>query len=73
MEVHGSCYSDMQMISQASYQKLRCASVVVTQHSFDLETFTYYVISTLCHKNDKTYDVFYDWACELINVSDTYF
>lgn len=68
MEVHGSCYSDMQMISQMSYEKLRCVSVVVTQHSFDLETFTYYVISNLCQKNNKIYDVFYDWACELINV-----
>ncbi|XP_055903449.1 uncharacterized protein LOC129939453 [Eupeodes corollae] len=68
MEVHGSCYSDMQMISQMSYEKLRCVSVVITQHSFDLETFTYYVISNLCQKNNKIYDVFYDWACELINV-----
>lgn len=68
VEVHGSCYSDMQMISQMSYEKLRCVSIVITQHSFDLETFTYYVISNLCQKNNKIYDVFYDWACELINV-----
>lgn len=69
VEVHGSCYSEMQMISKASYQQLRCASVVIEQHSFDMETFTYYVISTLCQKNQKTYDFFYDWAYELINVS----
>jgi len=42
------------MISQASYQRLRCSSVVITQHSFDLETFTYYVISLLCQKHQKT-------------------
>jgi len=41
------------MISQASYQRLRCSSVVITQHSFDLETFTYYVISLLCQKHQK--------------------
>ncbi|XP_017040144.1 uncharacterized protein LOC108087324 [Drosophila ficusphila] len=68
MEVHGSCYSEMQMISQASYQRLRCNSVVITQHSFDLETFTYYVISMLCQKNQKIYNVFYDWAYEVISV-----
>nr|XP_014092377.1 uncharacterized protein LOC106618959 [Bactrocera oleae] len=68
VEVHGSCYSEMQMISQATYQQLNCPSVVITQHSFDLETFTYYTISALCQKNEKTYDVFYDWACELIRV-----
>ncbi|XP_065372425.1 uncharacterized protein LOC135964204 [Calliphora vicina] len=68
MEVHGSCYSEMQMISKASYQQLRCSSVVIEQHSFDMETFTYYAISTLCQKNQKTYDFFYDWAYELINV-----
>ncbi|XP_017100838.2 uncharacterized protein [Drosophila bipectinata] len=68
MEVHGSCYSEMQMISQASYQRLRCSSVVITQHSFDLETFTYYVISLLCQKHQKIYNVFYDWAYEVVNV-----
>jgi len=50
----------MQMISQASYHRLRCSSVVITQHSFDLETFTYYVISLLCQKHQKIYNVFYD-------------
>ncbi|XP_073818783.1 uncharacterized protein isoform X2 [Musca autumnalis] len=68
VEVHGSCYSEMQMISKASFQHLRCTSVVIEQHSFDMETFTYYVISTLCQKNQKIYDFFYDWAYELINI-----
>ncbi|XP_017968655.1 uncharacterized protein LOC108659970 isoform X2 [Drosophila navojoa] len=68
MEVHGSCYSEMQMISQSSYQRLRCSSVVITQHSFDLETFTYYVISMICQKHQKIYNVFYDWAYEFVNV-----
>ncbi|XP_030375999.1 uncharacterized protein LOC115625176 [Scaptodrosophila lebanonensis] len=68
MEVHGSCYSEMQMISLASYQRLRCNSVIITQHSFDLETFTYYVISMLCQKHQKIYNVFYDWAYEIINM-----
>lgn len=68
MEVHGSCYSDMQMISLSSYSKLKCPAVVVTQHSFDLETFTFHVANHLCMLNNKKYGIFYDWACELVHV-----
>lgn len=68
MEVHGSCYSDMQMISLSSYTKLKCPAVVVTQHSFDLETFTFHVANHLCQMNNKKYGIFYDWACELVHV-----
>lgn len=69
MEVHGSCYSDMQMISHASYQKLKCPTVIVTQHSLDLEAFTFHVANHLCNVNNKKYGIFYDWACEIIHVS----
>lgn len=68
MEVHGSCYSDMQMISLSSYTKLKCPAVVITQHSFDLETFTFHVANHLCLMNNKKYGIFYDWACELVHV-----
>lgn len=68
VEVHGACYSEMPMISKASYQQLRCTSVVIEQHSFDMESFTYYAITTLCQKNQKIYDLFYDWAYEPITV-----
>lgn len=69
MEVHGSGYSDMQMISRMSYAKLRCPTVIITQNSFDLETFTFHVANHLCTINNKKYGIFYDWACELIDVS----
>lgn len=69
LEVHGSSYSEMEMISRISFQKLNRPAVCVTQHSFDLETFTYFVVSILCQQNNKAYDVFYDWAFEIINVS----
>lgn len=68
LEVHGSCYSDMQMISGGSLQKLQCPYVQITQNSFDLEQFTYYVTNYLCEKNNKKYGIFYDWACELVTV-----
>lgn len=69
MEVHGSCYSDMQMISHASYQKLKCPTVTVTQNSLDLEAFTFHVANHLCTINNKKYGIFYDWACEMVHVS----
>ncbi|XP_059610811.1 uncharacterized protein LOC132257797 [Phlebotomus argentipes] len=66
MEVHGSCYSDMQMISQTSYQRLQCPAVVITQNSIDLEALTFHVANHLCQRHDKQYGVFYDWACEVV-------
>lgn len=68
MEVHGSCYSDMQMISHASYQKLKCPTVIITQHSLDFEAFTFHVANQLCIMHKKKYGIFYDWACEMIHV-----
>lgn len=68
MEVHGSCYSIMHMISSASAQKLNCPIVRVTQNSFDLDQFTFYVANHICEKHEKKYGVFYDWACELVAI-----
>ncbi|GAB0087464.1 uncharacterized protein DMENIID0001_017690 [Sergentomyia squamirostris] len=68
MEVHGSCYSDMQMISQTSYQRLQCPTVVITQNSIDLEALTFHVANHLCQRHEKQYGVFYDWACEVTSL-----
>lgn len=68
MEVHGSCYSVMQMISEASAQKLNCAIVKITQNSFDMDQFTYFVANHVCEKHNKKYGVFYDWACEVVDI-----
>lgn len=59
----------MQMISNMSYQKLKCPSVIITQHTFDLETLTYYIANYLCSMHNKKYVFFYDWAYEPVNVS----
>jgi DDB1- and CUL4-associated factor 15 len=69
MEVHGSCYSNMQIISKSSYNTLKCPGVVITQNSFDLETFTFYVANFLCTSNAKKYGILYDSAYEILHVS----
>jgi hypothetical protein len=69
MEVHGSCYSNMQTISEMSYNTLKCPGVVITQNSFDLESFTFYVANTVCMANGKKYGILYDSAYEIIHVS----
>ena len=56
------------MISAASAQKLNCPLVQITQNSFDMEQFTFYVANHNCDKHGKNYGVFYDWACELVSV-----
>ncbi|XP_055617132.1 uncharacterized protein LOC129762672 [Toxorhynchites rutilus septentrionalis] len=68
MEVHGSCYSNMQIISQASFNKLNCPAVVVTQNSFDMEMFSFHVASYICSKNEKKYGILFDSAYELTHV-----
>ncbi|XP_055607537.1 uncharacterized protein LOC129755166 [Uranotaenia lowii] len=68
MEVHGSCYSNMQIITPASYSKLSCPAVIVTQNSFDMETFSFHVASYICEKNDKKYGILFDSAYELTHV-----
>lgn len=58
----------MHMISKASAQKLHCPIVQITQNSFDLDHFTFYVANHICEKHEKKYGVFYDWACELVAI-----
>uniref|UniRef100_A0A182JVS0 DDB1- and CUL4-associated factor 15 WD40 repeat-containing domain-containing protein n=1 Tax=Anopheles christyi TaxID=43041 RepID=A0A182JVS0_9DIPT len=68
MEVHGSCYSKMQIISQASFNKLNCPAVVVTQNSFDMEMFSFHVANYICAQNNKKYGILLDSAYELTHV-----
>lgn len=68
MEVHGSCYANMQIISPASYQKLNCPAVVVTQNSFDMEAFSFHVANYICAKHAKKYGILFDSAYELTHV-----
>uniref|UniRef100_A0A182QML9 DDB1- and CUL4-associated factor 15 WD40 repeat-containing domain-containing protein n=1 Tax=Anopheles farauti TaxID=69004 RepID=A0A182QML9_9DIPT len=68
MEVHGSCYSNMQIISQASFNKLNCPAVIVTQNSFDMEMFSFHVANYICAQESKKYGILLDSAYELTHV-----
>lgn len=68
LEVHGAGYSDMQMISKNSSEKLMCPTIIVTQTTFDLEAFTYYAVNYVCSINNKKYGFFFDCGCEIVKV-----
>lgn len=69
MQVHGACYSKLQIVSKATSMRLRSPRAIVTQNSFDVETFSIYIANTLCNKNHKRYGILFDLAFEIINVS----
>lgn len=69
LEVHGAGYSDMQMISKNSSEKLMCPTIIVTQTTFDLEAFTYYAVNYVCSINNKKYGFFFDCGCEIVKVN----
>lgn len=70
VEVHGACYSLMQMISKSSFEQRQryLNSVLITQHTFDLETLTHHIANHICTLESKKYGFAYDWACEPITV-----
>lgn len=73
MEVHGSCYSKMQLVAKASLNRLKgVPRAIVTQNSFDIETFSIYIANKLCSKNNKKYGILFDLAFEIIHVSSTF-
>lgn len=74
MEVHGSCYSKMQIISKASLSRLKgVPRAVVTQNSFDIETFSIHIANKLCSKNNKKYGILFDLAFEIVQVRVRFF
>ena len=58
LEVHGSGYTQMQMISNAKAEKLSLACVRVEQRSLDLEQFCHETATRLCASSDKKF-----WFC----------
>lgn len=58
----------MQLISTTSILKVKCPTVTIIQHSFDMETFTFYVANHLCCEKNKKYGILLDSAYELIHV-----
>lgn len=70
MEVHGACYSKLQIVSKASLSRLKgIPRAIVTQNSFDIETFSIHIANQLCNKNNKKYGILFDLAFEIVNVS----
>jgi DDB1- and CUL4-associated factor 15 len=70
MEVHGSCYSKMQLVSKISLNRLKgLPRAIITQNSFDVETFSIHIANLLCKKNDKKYGILFDLAFEIVHVS----
>lgn len=70
LEVHGACYSKMQIVSKMSLNRLKGhPRAVITQNSFDVETFSIHIANLLCKKNDKKYGILFDLAFEIVHVS----
>lgn len=70
MEVHGACYSKLQIVSKASLSRLKgFPRAIVTQNSFDIETFSIHIANKLCTKNNKKYGILFDLAFEIVHVS----
>lgn len=70
MQVHGACYSKLQIVSKASLNRLKgIPRAVITQNSFDIETFSIHIANNLCNKNNKKYGILFDLAFEIVNVS----
>lgn len=70
MEVHGACYSKLQLVSKASLNRLKgVPRAIVTQNSFDIETFSIHIANKLCTKNNKKYGILFDLAFEIVHVS----
>jgi hypothetical protein len=71
MEVHGACYSKMQIVSKLSLNRLKGhPRAIITQNSFDVETFSIHIANLLCKKNDKKYGILFDLAFEIVHVSN---
>ncbi|CRL03889.1 CLUMA_CG017013, isoform A [Clunio marinus] len=69
MEVHGSCYTKMQIVSKASLSRLKgVPRAIVTQNSFDIETFSIHVANKLCKENNKKYKFILDIIFEIVHV-----
>lgn len=70
MEVHGTCYSKMQIVSKSSLNRLKgIPRAIITQNSFDIEHFSIHIANLLCKKNDKKYGILFDLAFEIVHVS----
>jgi len=68
LEVHGSGYTQMQMISNAKAEKLSLACVRVEQRSLDLEQFCHETATRLCASADKKFWFCNDYDVEVVDL-----
>ncbi|XP_034942628.1 uncharacterized protein [Chelonus insularis] len=68
VNVHGSGYVQMQMISNSKAAKLMLPYVSINQFSFDVETFSHHIADWICKKFKKKYWHCSDYDIEIIDV-----
>ncbi|KAK0166770.1 hypothetical protein PV327_004257 [Microctonus hyperodae] len=68
MNVHGSGYVQMQMISNSKAEKMMLPYVSINQFSFDIETFSHHIADWICKRFKKKYWHCSDYDIEIINV-----
>jgi len=68
LEVHGSGYTQMQMISNSKAERLQLECVRVQQRSLDLEHFCHETATRLCADADKKFWFCNDYDVEVIDV-----
>lgn len=68
MNVHGSGYAQMQMISNSKAEKNLIPCVSINQLSFDIETFSHHIADWICKIFKKKYWYCSDYDIEIINV-----
>ncbi|XP_057341598.1 uncharacterized protein LOC130678429 isoform X2 [Microplitis mediator] len=68
IDVHGSGYVRMQMISNNKAEKLMLPYVSINQFSFDIETFSHHIAEWICKKFKKKYWHCIDYDIEIVEV-----
>ena len=68
LEVHGSGYTQMQMISNTKAEKLSLPSLRVEQRSLDLEQFCHETATRLCASADKKFWFCHDYDVEVVDL-----
>ncbi|MPC27121.1 DDB1- and CUL4-associated factor 15 [Portunus trituberculatus] len=68
LEVHGSGYTQMQMISNTKAEKLNAPGVLVKQISLDVEQFCHELAQRVCTEANKKYFFCNDYNVEIVEV-----
>ncbi|XP_059483029.1 uncharacterized protein LOC132201118 [Neocloeon triangulifer] len=68
LEVHGSGYAQMQMVSNSKAEKLKFSCVLVKQCSFDIEQFCHEIGQVLCSEAGMQYWFCSDYDVEIVDM-----